>query len=148
MNNELTLSVDGQTARVIMNSSPYRYFITVKVSGSHKKDYLKKHLVPFCLKLSKYSKGHVDVLAGFGEEHGFTHAHLLWLSDMPLDESRAKSLWKKGPEIHFSHKSALKEYNDIKCATDYIEDHHDSYYYSQFCPHPKGCSCSYVSRSE
>ena len=146
MNQELfTTDVAEQHHKMAVQFSKgpsYRYFITVKAAGNHGIPYLKKHLLPFMLKLSKYSKGHGDAYVGYGHDDGFAHAHILWMSDSPLDTARAAKLWKKGPECHFSTKSSLQELEDIKSATNYIVDHHSPYFYSQFCPSPKTCSCS------
>jgi len=142
------VSKQRQLLAVQFSQGPkFREFITVKAAGSHGMAYLKKHLLPFLLKLSKYSKGHGDAYVGYGEAGGFVHAHILWMSDSPLDRLRASKLWKKGPECHFSTKSPLLELDDIRSATNYIVDHHSPYFYSQFCPSPKRCSCSYGTRT-
>ena len=128
-----------------INAHKHRCFLTLSYACNPSIYTMEKHLVRFLLRCSRYSSSHFKVFAGYDD----SHAHILIVSDFPIDESKMIKRWKWGI-ASFSHKNDLNDIGPLRNATVYIKDKHaNAMQFKEFCPNPKTCSkCSLGLRAK
>jgi len=123
------------------NGFGYRAFITLDYADTASVTTIEKDVTRFLLRAARYSGSHLDNLISCETSStGHSHAHILMLSEKPINRKLISKRWKKG-HIDWSDKGNLLELEHFMRASDYIMMKHEySAVKYRFCPNSAKCN--------